>query len=183
MDKLPSIFTTQDAIKHGTSKQQLKKMLIAGTIFRIRRGIYCTTRPNQVAYTKFITTTKKVGPPSAICLRSALEYYHLAEHEDTVWLMAPFEKRCSIQNIHLLRRRNPRWTIGIDQRDGFCITNLERTLVEVLSYPTKIDKKDAVYALKLAIKQRKTDLHKIIHMASRLKLIKRITPIIEILLF
>ena len=76
-----------------------------------------------------------IGTPSAISLLSALSYYNLTDTiPNKIWLIVPISKRTRRRDLRLLRITNPHWDIGIDKKQGYWITSINRTLVDIFIY-------------------------------------------------
>jgi predicted transcriptional regulator of viral defense system len=179
-------FSRKELLRLGVTARQISKLLSEGQIERIDRGYYRAKFHNDddISYDhRFREATLLAGQKSAICLLSALEFYNLTDQiTDTVWIMVPQEKRCSSKKLTLFRRRMPQWSIGIKRHRGFRITNIERTLIDCLTYPSKVPKMEAIAALKKALRQKKTDLSKVFQMAERLQVEGRLGEIFEVLM-
>ncbi len=175
-------FTLQQAVEAGLNFYNLKKLVSDGQVEQFARGIYRVAAIDLTEEDQFKVATLRMGSPSAICLISALSFYHLT---DTIpkktWLMAPHSKKTSHRDIKLIRVRNPNWVIGVEKHNGYWITSIERTLVESLSNRARIGTQIGIEALRKAIKEKKTTLSKIVETATKLGLEHRILPYIEAL--
>ena len=175
-------FTYKDAIANGITRHTLRQLLNDGYIERVERGLYQTSVSDFSDQEMFVRAIKKINPPSAIALLSALSYYELTDIiPKKVWIMVPYTKRSVIKNIRLYRSKNPLWDIGITKIDGFTITTLDRTIVDSLTHPTVIPTRVGLDALKTALNRKKTTLSKIIDMSNLLKVKHKILPYIEAL--
>ena len=125
---------------------------------------------------------KRVGAPSAVCLLSALSYYELTDTiPKQVWLMVPKEKRVQSPSVRLYRARDPRWGVGIESKDGYKITSLERTIVDALTLKALVSPRLGIDALRTAISSKKTSANKILQIAKTLDVKHRVLPYIEVL--
>jgi hypothetical protein len=93
--------------------------------------------------------------------------------------MVPSERRRSHARIRIVRLKNPKWRIGISKERGYWITTLERTIVDSLAFPRFVGTMAATMALRRSLKMKKTDMSKIIDMASKLGCLKRIYSRLE----
>lgn len=165
-------------LKLGISAEQIKRFLRQGSLFRLSRGIYQKAEGDLADEEQFISATLRVGSPSAICLLSALVFYHLTDEiPKKVWILVPLNKRTFHRDLRLSRSREPRWNMGIIKENGYSITNLERTLVECLVHKN-LRFPIATAALRQALREKKTTLNKVVTMANQLKLQHRIQSII-----
>ena len=88
-------------------------------------------------------------------------------------------KRTSYRSIRLLRTRNPRWNIGIDKKERYWITSLERTLVDAIIYRNLIGTYVAMEALRKAHKNSTATLGRIVDMSKKLKVYHRCKSLSE----
>jgi predicted transcriptional regulator of viral defense system len=181
--KLPKKpFTYQQAKQMGITRHYLREILKQGKIERLSRGVYKASSTSTSDDEEFRDATLRIGKPCAICLISALAYYNLTDTiPRKIWVMAPVNKRTLHKDIKVFRTRNPNWSIGVIQQDGFNITSLERTIIDCLVNRNMIGSNIAIEALRLAINEKKTTLKKIIEIAKSLKVYHRIQSYIEVL--
>ena len=187
MNKLPTkltktSFTLNQATKLGLSRYALNKLIDAGIVELVVRGVYRAAQSDISEEDQFRIATLRVGTPSAICLVSALSYYNLT---DTIsrktWIMVPVSKRTKHTELRLLRTRNPCWNIGIEKHDAYSITTIERTIVDTLCARSKLGSQIGIEALRKAIQSKKTTLGKIMDMSVKLGISHRVQPYIEAL--
>lgn len=176
------LFTTQEAIKKGLNKKALIRLLESDEITRVARGVYCHAEQDLAEKDQAVLATLLVGTPSALCLLSALAYHHLTDViPKHTWIMVPAEKRTKHAALRVYRTANPQWRIGIHKKNGYWVTDLERTLVDCLVHRRLLGTQTAVEALRQAIVTRKTTLDKVLRMATRLQVEHRILMYIEAL--
>ena len=175
-------FTYKEAMSLGLTQYAIRKLLAAEAIERIERGLYQTIGGDVSDSELFRRAVKKIGEPSAVCLLSALSYYHLTDViPDRVWLMVSAKTRTASRNIRLYRARNPRWKIGIVAEDGYSITSVERTLVDALTSKALLPARIGIDALKKAVSKEQTIISKVIDMSKYLGVMHRILPYVEAL--
>jgi predicted transcriptional regulator of viral defense system len=175
------VFTYSQAISHGLSQYAIRKLIEQEHLERVGRGLYQI--PTELIGNEDIyrQATVIAGFPSAICLWSALVFYDLTDEiERETWMWVPITKRIRNKAIHPIRRAHPQWRTGIDKHEGYWITSVERTLVEVLAFPRYVGFLAANSALKRALNKKQTDLSKIIEIAQKMNLLHRILKIIEV---
>lgn len=130
----------------------------------------------------YISASIRCATPSAVCLLSALEYYHLTgEITAQVWMMVPETKRVVSKDIKLLRCRDPQWKIGIEKHKDYWITTIERTLIDCVIYKKIVGSQVALEALKKAVGEKKVKLGKLYDLAKKMGVAHRLQPYIEIL--
>lgn len=154
-----------------------------GTLDRLSRGVYQNSDINDTTgEDAYKVATIRCGTPSAICLLSALEHYHVTDQiPGQVWIMVPESKRVISKQLKLLRCRDPQWNIGIQKTKNYWITSLERTLTDCLLYKRLIGHQVALDALKRAISEKKTKLGNIYDLSKKMGIAHRIQHIIEVL--
>src|SRR5690349_12111188 len=109
LEKLPDIFTSNDALKNGLTPYLLSKLVVAGQVEKVERGVYRKAEAEDLGeWTGFVEASKKVRQRNAICLVSALVYHKIAEViPKTVWLLVDINTRSSKSGITLFRRKDP----------------------------------------------------------------------------
>ena len=175
-------FNYQEARKTGLTQYALRRLLNSGELERIDYNLYRATGEDLSEEELYRRATKKVGKRTAICLLSALTYYGLTDTiAKQIWVMVEASKRIKSPNIKLYRARDPRWKIGIVEKQGYSITSLERTVVDSLTLKSVVSPRIGIEALKKAISNHQTTASKILEIASRLGVKHRILAYIEVL--
>lgn len=68
----------------------------------------------------FRSATLRMNCKSAVCLLSALEFYHLTDLiSKKVWLMVDQQNRTAKSDIRVFRTANPYWDTGIRKEKAF----------------------------------------------------------------
>ena len=166
----------------GFTGNHIQVLLKAGKIERLSHGIYHIPGDNLGDEENFRIASLRTKEKCAVCLLSALAFYHLTDViPKKTWILVDFDKRSTSKHLRIFRSRNPHWRIGIIQEKGYKITSLERTLVDCLTYRRLIGTGVATEALRKAIRDRKTTLAKVFAVAKSLEADKRIFPYIEAL--
>jgi predicted transcriptional regulator of viral defense system len=174
---------SHDSVMSVQSTQYRKKMkkVASGELEKVAKGIYI--RPEDLFGIEgdFYRATLVCGKISAICLGSALQYYGLSERlSGKTTILIPYNSSAPRNNrIRAIRSRNPQWKIGIVKMNRFKITSVERSIVDAFRYARLIGINEAVYALKVALKERQTTKAKIYDMARVLKAKKILLPYLE----
>lgn len=169
-------FSFAEAVAAGVSRRTLQGLLEQGDIEKLERGIYCVRKPEGSAEDEYKASTLIVGTKSAICLLSALSHYGLTDIiPKQTWVMTDVEKRTKAKSVRLVRRRSPKWEIGILTKSGYHITSLERTVIETLISPTP-GLAEGIAALKTSLRQKLTTPAKLSEMAKKLGLYDRTLP-------
>lgn len=173
-------FTYRQAASCGLNLRSFRNLVADGAIEQVARGVYLPAGYDYSDEEQFKVATLIVGEPSAICMISALSSYELTDViPKKTWIMVPASKRSRYTELKLHRARRPQWDIGIEKRDGYRITSIERTIVEALCARTKLGAQVGVVALRKAVQSKKTTLSKVMDMAKRLEVLHRVLPYVE----
>ncbi len=175
-------FSLNEALATGLTKYAVKKLLKQGRLERISHGIYqAADKAMFELEDQYRSATLRCGRPSAICLLSALEHYHLTDLiPNKTWIMVPNEKRISASELKLVRLRKPHWKIGIRKVRGYWITSIERTLIECLLQKRLISTTEALSSIKQALAGKKTTLNNLFEIARKIGALNRVLPYIQV---
>lgn len=169
-------FSARDALEAGLTYYELRKLVEQGLLRKEGRGVFVKTESAE-AYSEsghYAVALAQVGEPSALCLWSALVFHDLTEEAPAeIWVYLPYEKTTKLK-IKAVRKRQPFWNIGIEVYDGVRVTNIERTLVDVMADRRHFSEPQAYKMAVNAIRMKKTSFKKLYDMARRLKLEKRL---------
>jgi len=176
-------FSAHEASSLGLSRATLTRMVKAGHLDRLSRGVYqMSGRDDETGEDRYRIATLRCGTPSAVCLLSALEHYHVTDQiTKQVWVLVPEPKRIASKELKLVRSRNPQWDIGVRKMKQYWITTLERTLIDCLVYRRLIGSQVALEAIKQALTEKKVKLGDLYDMAKKVGVEHRVRPYIEAL--
>lgn len=173
---------TSQLVRKGLARKEISALVRQGALDRIGWGVYQRAGLELDEAQQFRCAALRTGQPSAICLLSALVHYGLADQVPRdVWIMVPARKHLAGKGVKLIRRRRPRWKVGVELREGFRITSLERTLVEGLLYP-RLRIPIGTAAVLQALSEKRVSAARLLEMADRLAVRERIRKTIEVLL-
>lgn len=168
----------------STRYRKTMKQVSSGELVKVAKGIYAKPEELMDIEGDFYRATLICGKTSAICLGSALQYYGLSERlSGKTVIMVPYHLSSVAKNkrVRVVRSRTPRWRTGITQMDRFKITTVERSIVDAFRYARLTGLNEAIYALKVALKERQTTKTKVYDMACALKAQKIMVPYLEAL--
>ncbi len=174
-------FKFQQAIAAGMTKYELYKLVKAGAIEKINRGIYqISEQEEQIDENQFKVATLRCGKLSAICLVSALAHYQLTDQiPRSIWILVPAPKRVQDKSLRLVRSRNPVWDVGIVRTRDYNITSIERTLIDCLIFKRLVGLQTAISALREALKQRKVKLGDLFDIAKKMGVLNQVRSYLE----
>lgn len=185
MKKLPKAlqkgpFTYKQALAAGLNLRSVRQLVADEQCYTVAKGIYIPTSLDYNEENQFKAATLVVGAPSAICLLSALSVYNLADQiPRQTWIIVPKSKRTNVRSLKILRMSDPMWDIGIEKKNGYSITSIERTIVEAFCYKRMLGSNVAVEALREGIKNKLTTGSKVLSMAQKLGVVHRLLPYLE----
>lgn len=183
LDTLPSIFTYSDAINATITPSQFRQYCLQKKIIKLSRNTYTTLQTDLSVDAQFQAASAYLKTPAIVCLLSALSYYELTDLiPKQIWLFVASTKRSRRQDLKLIRRTDMRLDIGIIDHNGFQMTSIPRTLIEMVWYDTYVGTQTGIQAIKTAISEDKTSLNDIMNLAKALKMKSKLMPIIQTLL-
>ena len=159
--------------KIGISQSTFYRWVNKGLIKRISRGFYIHPQSSVLPeYLDFAIACSHFGSKSIIGGLSALFYYGLIEQApEQVWLIVPPSRKDeSSQKKYKCLRTHTSLRIGVDKKEYFKITSVERTLLEAMKFSTKIGQRTVMSSVRKALKERLTTEKKLAQMSSRLKM-------------
>ena len=126
LQRLKRPFSAKEAPSLGLSKATLTRRVATGQFDRLSRGVYQVSEKNdETGEDRYRVATLRCGTPSAVCLLSALDRYHVTDQiAKEVWMLVPDSKRVVSKELKLVRSRNPQWNIGIRKTKDYWITTL-----------------------------------------------------------
>lgn len=165
----------------GLKKRDFYEMVSRGELVRIKRGVYQFFDYLPLSLDEqFSDVSKELNTRSAICLSSALSYYDLSDQIVTrPFVLVDATFYIKTDQCILFRKRNPKWDIGIEQKEGFKITSIERTIVESVYHKSHTGW-DGIKALKYSIENKITTVTKVHEIAKKLGCEKKILPNLEV---
>jgi predicted transcriptional regulator of viral defense system len=163
------VFSAKEAIEAGLSYYDLNRLVKDGELIKLERGVFLKKNAVVSENKHYAIALAQLGDPSALCLWSALVFHDLTDEAPSeIWVYVPYGKTTRL-NIKTVRKRNPSWEIGIEIIIGIRVTNIERTLIDVLLDRRHFDEVQAYKIVMDAIRANKTTFHKLYVMAKKLK--------------
>ncbi|MBI2522270.1 MAG: hypothetical protein HYV97_17755 [Bdellovibrio sp.] len=168
-------FTAKEAISEaGFSYYELNLLVKNGYLVKEGRGTFIKKNHANSESDHYAVALTQLGEPSVLCLWSALVFHDLTEEAPSdIWAYVPYEKTTRLK-IKAVRKRNPHWDIGIETINGIRVTNIERTLIDILLDRKHFPEVQAYKIVMDAIRVKKTAFQKLFAMAKKLKADKRL---------
>jgi predicted transcriptional regulator of viral defense system len=172
----------------GIKRITISRLVSAGKIRRIRRGLYCLPdyRPNEYGDFALIATSI---PGALICLLSALRYHGLTTQAPSeVWIALDRNTRTprlDFPSLRVVRFSQEALTYGVEAKvvEGVKvhITTIEKTIADCFKYRNKVGLDVAMEALRDAIQKRSLDRDELWRCAKIDRVTNVIRPYLEAL--
>jgi len=182
------ILRSRDLEKAGITRIELSRYVAAGTLRRIRRGVYC--RPDYLPneHGDFAIIATKV-PGALICLLSALRYHELTTQAPSeVWIAVDRKARAprfDYPSLKVVRFSQEALSYGVETKtiEGVMIrvTTIEKTIADCFKYRNKVGLDVALEALRDAVQSRRFDMDELWRCAKVDRVSNVIRPYLEAL--
>ncbi|MEO8036826.1 MAG: type IV toxin-antitoxin system AbiEi family antitoxin domain-containing protein [Acidobacteriota bacterium] len=162
---LGAFFRPRQVEALGISPDQLRKMVAAGTVEPVSRGLYRFADADLTEHYSLAAVCARV-PRSIVCLLSALQVHGLGTQlPRAIWLAIPHKARAArvraIQ-VRLLRFSGAAWTYGVvdTEFEGVParITDPARTVVDCFRFERLVGREAAMEALSDALRQKQVTI-------------------------
>lgn len=169
------IFTAKDAKFFGLDYYDLNILVKNKELKKYERGIYQKVTFKSYDIESLLNALAYMGDKSCICLFSAFYYYGITDEiPDRVWVYVPISKYSHLENLKIVRKRNPHWDIGIINKKGVMITNIHRTVIDALSDKKHVTESESMKIARTALKEKLTTLNELVLMAKKLNVYNRV---------
>ena len=173
----------------GIDPKTIQRMLAAGDIIRISRGVYALPDYNPESF-YFFAEAQKIVKQGIICLLSALVYHEIGtQNPSLVWMAIPGRSRApqiGSGPIQLVRFSESIYKEGIIERKiegvNVRIYNIPKTIADCFKYRNKLGIDLAIEVLKDAVLNRRTSVDEILHFADICRVRNVMTPYLETIL-
>lgn len=182
------LLRARDARKRGVPTVVLTRLVAAGRLERIGRGVYAIPDADISAHRTLAEAVIRV-PRGVICLLSALRMHEIGlQMPSQVWLALPHKlkpPRLEYPQLRIVRMSGPALTSGIERRivDGVPVPvfSAAKTVVDCFKYRNKIGTDVAVEALREGWRARKFKLADIWRYARICRVANVMRPYLEAL--
>lgn len=181
-----SFFRPQDLVPVGIGFGELQKLVDAGTVERLARGLYRLVNAKPTEHDSLAAVCARV-PSAIVCLLSALTYYEIGTQMPTrIWIAIPHKARAPrLQGfpIRLVRFSGPALHYGIKsiRLEGVParITSPARTVVDTFRFRRIVGRDVALEALRESLRERKVTADDIWRAAEMCRAKSVIKPYLE----
>jgi predicted transcriptional regulator of viral defense system len=173
---------TRDLLAQGVHPRDIKGMVDAGTISKVKNGLYRLSDVSVVSHQSFIDIARAV-PEGVICLLSALSYYQLTTFNPSVVSVAIYRKawrpKIMYPPVEFYYFSTKQFQSGIDtitiEGQKIRIYSPEKTLCDCFRYRNKLGLDIAKEALTEYLKWKKRNIEKLLEFSA----VCRVKPILQ----
>jgi predicted transcriptional regulator of viral defense system len=186
MAKRRGVITPRDVRALGLAPENLNRLVKQGRLIRVGRGVY--EHPNfEFTEMHSYVEVARVVPDAVFCLLTALRIHDIGTQNDSqVWIAIPRRRRVPRDRVVQLRvvRVSPdQFENDIEalEVEGVKIRvySLERTIVDCFRMRHLIGLDVGLEALRESLRSRRTTVHGLMEVATRLRTWRTIGPYIE----
>jgi predicted transcriptional regulator of viral defense system len=182
------IARNSDLKAQGIHPQQLRRLVDAGALIRVGRGLYTLPTADLTEFQTYAEACTRF-PRGTICLLSALRWHELTTQNPVlVWMSFdnrwgnPSDEAIPLHRVNMSGKSlcegiETHFVAGIPVR----VYNIPKTIADCFKYRSSIGLDVALEALKEAWVSRKLDLNLLAHYAQICRVQKVIQPYLEML--
>jgi predicted transcriptional regulator of viral defense system len=183
---LSTVLTAAQARAHGISSTQLTRLVRAGKLVRIGRGMYVKAE-DDVSEHRSLAEARAQARKGVICLLSALRFHDLTTQAPfEVWLAIGHKDRApqiDVTSVRIVRFSGMALTEGIEHHtiDGVDVPvySVAKTVADCFKFRLKIGLDVALEALREALSESKATPDEIMHFARVCRVANVIRPYLE----
>ncbi len=182
------ILQNRDLTARGIHPQQLRRLVDAGKLVRVSRGLYSLPTADLTEFQTYAEACTRF-PRGTLCLLSALRFHELTtQNPMQIWMAfdnrwgTPTDEMIPLRRINMSGKSltegiETHLVAGIPVR----VYNIPKTIADCFKYRSTIGLDVALEALKEAWVARKLDLNLLAHYAQICRVQKVIQPYLEML--
>lgn len=183
-----TFFRPRDAAELGIGSRELRRLVEAGTVERVARGLYHLAEAEPTEHYTLAAVCARV-PKAIVCLLSALSVHRLGTQlPREVWIAIPHkarQPRISELPIKVIRFSGASLRYGVlkTEFEGVParITSPARTVVDCFRFRRLVGKDVALEALREALRERKASVDEIWRAAEVCRARSLVGPVLEAL--
>lgn len=189
IENAKGIAKTAELISAGLSKSDIRNLCNDGYIERVRHGYYSLAEADDTREEQFIQT---LLPEAVVCVESALFHYGYSDFAPRIWTLAvPRTMTKTKINMDVLVYKpyyiqNKLHGLGktFSDFDGVTLPvyDRERTICDCFKYRTKLDNEIFNKAVNTYVADDNKNLSNLSKYAKEMKVYKKVTDLMEVLL-
>jgi predicted transcriptional regulator of viral defense system len=180
------VFTPRDAARRGISRTALARLVEAGTLERVGRGLYVAANADVTENRTVVEAAKRV-PAGIVCLLSALAFHGMTtECPREVWVAIDVKARKPKTDwppMTIVRFSGRARTFGVEKHplEGVevSITSRAKTVADCFKYRNKIGLDVALDALRDYLRQRGRSMDELLRAAEVCRVARVMMPYVE----
>jgi predicted transcriptional regulator of viral defense system len=181
-----AVFRPRDVAAAGLSRTALGRLVAAGTIDRVGRGLYTPANAKVTQHHTLVEAAKRV-PAGVICLLSALMFHGLTtQNPYEVWIAIGVKARKPVADwppLRIVRFSGEALTYGVEPHEiegvEVRLTSREKTVADCFKYRNKIGLDVALEALREFLRAKRRSVDDLVRAAEVCRVAKVMRPYLE----
>lgn len=181
-----AVFRPRDVEAAGLSRTALSRLVAAGTLERVGRGLYAPANAKVTQHHTLVEAAKRV-PLGVVCLLSALRFHGLTtQNPHEVWIAIDVKARKPVAAwppLRIVRFSGEALTYGVERQvlEGVevCMTSREKTVADCFKYRNKIGLDVALDALREYLRAKRRSVDALVRAAEVCRVAKVMRPYLE----
>ena len=181
-----AVFRPRDMATAGLSRTALGRLVAAGTIERVGRGLYAPANAKVTQHHTLVEAVKRV-PLGVVCLLSALRFHGLTtQNPHEVWIAIDVKARKPVADwppLRVVRFSGEALTYGVERHviEGaeVNLTSREKTVADCFKYRNKIGLDVALEALREYLRRKSRSVDALVRAAEVCRVAKVMRPYLE----
>lgn len=178
----------RDARAAGLSSPELARLVAAGQLDHVGRGLYVPTKAKITEHHSLVEAAARV-PHGVVCLLSALRFHGIGtQNPHEVWLAIDVKAWKPVSDwppLRIVRFSGVALTYGVDVHElegvDVRITSREKTVADCFKYRNKIGLDVALEALREYLRSRKRSIDQLTKAAEACRVARVMRPYLEAL--
>lgn len=182
------ILRSRDLAASGIAREHLRRLVLAGRLQRIERGLYIVPNAVQTEHHALAEVTKRI-PAGVLCLRSALAFHHLmTQDSDEVWLALARDAhhpRVTRWPLQVVRVSGVAWSFGVEvyHVEGVPVQvySPAKTVADCFKYRSRLGLETALDALRETWRARRATISELWEAAQMCRVTRVMHPYLAML--
>lgn len=182
------VLRSRDLAADGLAREHLRRLVQAGRLQRIERGLYLLPDADQTEHHTLAEVTKRI-PAGVVCLLSALAFHHLVPQAPVeVWLALEHNKhlpKVTRWPLHIVRFSGLAYSFGVEEHQvegvPILVYSPAKTVADCFKYRSKLGQGVALSALQETWRARRATISELWEAAQVCRVASVMRPYLEIL--
>lgn len=190
IEKNKGFAMTAEMLKIGYDNRMIARLVEEGKLYKVKRGLFISADKNKGFSNEMIIATKLV-PNGFICLASAMKYYDISTYNPPEITIAVYrrDKKPRIPNyppikVYYFSDKNFNFGVTNVEIEGHVIriSDLEKTICDVVRYRNKLGLDIMQEAIKEYLRLKNRNIDRLFKYANHLDIDSVIRPYLEALI-